>query len=103
MTDPFRSRPPVFPRDRLLRAGIDEAQVDSLADEYGSLTYRERVAFARFVNAHGDSAIRDRINSAEVTAGTTQPTGGQPTDGQQIEQLEAAAASTPLTPPPAAP
>jgi hypothetical protein len=99
VTDPYRSRPPVFPRARLLRAGLDEARVD-LADEYRSLSYREQVSFARFVNAHGDDAIRDRIDSADVTAGTTQPTGGHPTDEQQIAQLDAAAASTPLAPPP---
>jgi hypothetical protein len=104
VTDPFRSRPPVFPRDRLLRAGLDEARIASLADEYASFSYRERVSFARFVNAHGDDAIRDRIDSGEVTAGTTQPTGGQPTDEQQLAQLDAVAASTPLAPSaPAAP
>jgi hypothetical protein len=103
VTDPRRPRPPVFPRDRLLRAGLDDARVDSLADEFSSFTYRERVEFARFVNAHSDEAIRDRIDSADATSGTTQPTGGHPTDEEQIAQIEAVAATATVAPPPAAP
>jgi hypothetical protein len=71
VTDPFRPRPPEFPRARLLRARVEEATVDQLAETFGTLSRTEQVQLAHYVNSHGDDAIRERYGSGdtpEVTA-----------------------------------
>lgn len=77
MTDPFRpAAPPVFPRTRLERAGLDGDTIARLESEYDALDYAGRVEFGRYVTAHSDDAIRDRF--AEGVQGVEQPE--QPAD-----------------------
>lgn len=64
--DPFAPAAPTMPRERLLRAGVDEATVDSIAEQYENLSYGEKIELLRYVNAHPDEAIRERF-SAPVT------------------------------------
>jgi hypothetical protein len=95
VTDPFRPAPPTFPDARLHRAGVDDAEVERLRDEFDAMPPRERAEFRRFVFAHSDDAIRERVgNVAEATAGTAQPTGGQVTTPEQ-QQLADDAATPP--------
>lgn len=88
MTDPYAPvPPPVFPRIRLLRVGLDEDTVDRLETEYDALDYRGRVEFGRYVAAHSDGAIRDRF--AEGVAGVDRPEQPAESDAVTYEELNA--------------
>jgi hypothetical protein len=88
VTDPFRPRPPEFPRTRLARTGLDAEVVDRLESEYQALDYRRRVEFGRYVAAHSDDAIRERF--AEGVQGVERPEQpAEPTPAPTYEELNA--------------
>jgi hypothetical protein len=77
VTDPYApfpvtpARAPSFPRERLLRSGLDEDTVGRLESEFDTLDAAGRVEFGRYVTAHSDDVIRDRF--AEGVTGVEQP------------------------------
>ncbi len=79
MTDPFAPfptaprRPAPFPRERLLRAGLDEDTVARLESEYEDTDAAGRVEFGRYVTANSDDVIRDRFTSDASVADPDAP------------------------------
>lgn len=90
MTDPYRpfpatpTRVPVFPRERLTRAGLDEDTVGRLESEFDALDPAGRAEFGGYVTAHSDDAIRQRYTDGDA---------GQSEQPGQPEQPEQPAAS----------
>lgn len=93
MTDPYRpfpstpARPAPFPRERLLRTGLDEDTVARLESEFGALDPQQRVEFGRYVTAHSDDVIRERF--AEGVQGVEQPEPAEPAATPTYEELNA--------------
>jgi hypothetical protein len=93
VTDPYApfpaapARPAPFPRERLLRTGLNEDTVDRLASEFDALDGQQRVEFGRYVTAHSDDVIRERF--AEGVQGVEQPEPVEATATPTYEELNA--------------
>lgn len=64
--DPFAPPLPVFPRERLLRAGLEDEAVETLAERYSDLGYRRQRELVAFVTRSTDARIRERFTEPEA-------------------------------------
>jgi hypothetical protein len=92
VTDPYAPFPartaPAFPRDRLVRAGLDDDTVARVESEWQTLDAAGRVEFGRYLDARTDEAIRERF--AEGVAGVEQPVApSEPAATPTYEELNA--------------
>lgn len=93
MTDPYApfptTRAPSFPRERLVRAGVDEDTVTRLEDEYESADPAGRTELRQFVSSRSDDAIRDRYTSSTSTTDEEAPDAPAEQDAPTYDELNA--------------
>lgn len=95
--DPLRAPAPRFPRHRFEAAGLDEAAVNTLAEQYDGMSYEERVRFTRDATRAPNEELSRRYAGGE-DAGPS-PAMLTPEDlahQHKAEELKAAAANAGL-------